>query len=170
MQGYWISADGKKLLYRAAGEMRFAIVGTDKKPEPADGWLNLDAWDVAVDPKAEWRQIFHEAYRIHRDYFYDAGMHGLDWGAAYQKYLPFLEHVGHRDDLNYLLAEFSGELVVGHAYVVGGDIPAGEAVLVGLLGADYEVTPEGIYRIQHIYPCLNWHPSCVHHLPNPESM
>ena len=77
--------------------------------------LNLDGLEISVDPRAEWKQIFREAYRIHRDYFYDAAMHGLDLEAAYQKYLPFLEHVGHRDDLNYLLAEFSGELVAGHA-------------------------------------------------------
>lgn len=155
---YWISADGKKLLYHVPGEPKFAIAGTEKKPDPNEGVLNLDGLEVMVDPRAEWRQIFHEAYRIHRDYFYDAGMHGLDLSVLYQTYLPFLEHVGHRDDLNYLLAEFSGELVVGHAYVGMGDIPAEESRQVGLLGADYELTPEGYYRFKQVYPGLNWHP------------
>ncbi len=90
--------------------------------------------------------MFREAFRIHRDFFYDAALHGLDLEAAYQKYLPFVAHVGHRDDLNYLLAEFSGELVVGHAYMGGGDIPRSDPVAVGLLGADYEVV-DGFYRI-----------------------
>src|SRR4051794_37957529 len=84
-------------------------------------------------------------------------MHGLDWEATYEKYRPFLAHVGHRDDLNALLAELSGELVVGHAYVRNGDIPAPDAVPVGLLGTDYEIV-DGYYRIRHIYPGLNWHP------------
>jgi tricorn protease len=84
-------------------------------------------------------------------------MHGLDWDATWEKYLPFLEHLGHRDDLNYLLAELSGELVAGHVYVGLGDVPAPEPVSVGLLGADYEIV-DGYYRIRRIYPGLNWHP------------
>ena len=114
---YWVSADGKKLMYQAGKPPAYAIVAVDKKPKPEDGKLNLEAAEILVDPRAEWRQIFHEAYRIHRDYFYDSHMHGLDWDATVARYRPFLAHVGHRDDLNYLLAELSGELVVGHAYV-----------------------------------------------------
>jgi tricorn protease len=164
---YWVSADGKKLLYRSADGPKFAIVAVDKKPEPGDGMLNLDGMENAVDPKAEWQQIYREAYRIHRDFFYDADLHGLDWEAAYQKYLPFLEHVGHRDDLNYLLSELAGELVVGHAYVAAGDIPTPDSVPVGLLGADYEVDGEGYYRINRIYPGLNWHPELRSPLTEP---
>jgi tricorn protease len=162
---YWVSADGRKLLYRAEGQ-KFAIVGADKRPEPGDGALALDAMEIAVDPRAEWRQMFREGYRLHRDYFYDPEYHGLDLEAAYRKYLPFLEHVGHRDDLNYLLAEFSGELVVGHAYVGFGDIPAPEPVSVGLLGADYAVDQDR-YRIRRIYAGLNWRPELRSPLTEP---
>ncbi len=164
---YWVSADGKKLLFQTVEPTQFTVIGTDKKPEGKVDNLNLDALENAVDPRAEWRQIFREAYRIHRDYFYDAAMHGLDWEATYQKYLPFLEHVGHRDDLNYLLAELSGELIVGHAYVAEGDIPARSKVPVGLLGAEYEVTPEGYYRIRRIYAGENWHPELRSPLTEP---
>jgi tricorn protease len=157
-ENYWVSADGKKILYKTAGEPSFFVVGVEKKPDAGEGKLNLDGMEVQVDPRAEWRQIFREAFRIHRDFFYDAAMQGLDLEAAYQKYLPFLEHVGHRDDLNYLLAEFSGELVVGHAYVRGGDVPAVTPVPVGLLGADYSVDANGYYRFSHIYAGVNWHP------------
>ena len=158
LHGYWVSADGKKLLYHFRDKHKYAIVGTEKRPDAGEGALDLDGMDIYVDPKAEWKQIFREAYRIHRDYFYDATLHGLDLEAAYQKYLPFLDHVGHRDDLNYLLSEFSGELVVGHAFIGGGDIPDGPRVSIGLLGADYEVTPEGYYRFKRIYKGQNWHP------------
>jgi tricorn protease len=167
IQSYWVSADGKKLLYRAASEPKFAITGFDKKADPAEGILDMGSLEVTIDPKAEWQQIFREAFRIHRDFFYDPGMHGLDLEAAYQKYLPFLEHVGHRDDLNYLLAEFSGELRVGHAYVGGGDIPSPAQVPVGLLGVDYEIDPDGFYRFKKIFPGLNWHPEIRSPLTEP---
>ena len=164
---YSVSADGKKLLYQSTEPIHYAILGTDKKPEANHETLNLDAMENAVDPAAEWRQMFREAYRIHRDYFYDTAMHGVNLEAVYQKYLPFLAHIGHRDDLNYLLGEFSGELIVGHAYVGFGDIPARERVPVGLLGADYEVTPEGYYRIHRIYAGENWHPELRSPLTEP---
>jgi len=168
IQNYWVCADGKKLLYQTADKPpRYAVVGTDKKPEgkPED-FLKVEALEIPVDPRAEWRQIFRETYRIHRDYFYDATLHGLDWEGAYQKYLPFLEHVGHRDDLNYLLAELSGELVVGHVNMVLGDIPSPDMVTAGLLGADFEVV-DGFYRIKRIYPGLNWHPELRSPLTEP---
>jgi tricorn protease len=164
---YWVSANGKKLLYSLPRLPKFAIVDVDKKPSPEDGVLKLDKLQIAVDPIAEWKQIFREAYRIQRDFFYDAEMHGLDWAAAYQKYLPLLEHVGHRDDLNYLIAELSGELVCGHIFVGMGDIPGVRPLPVGLLGADYEITAEGYYRIKHIIPGLNWHPELRSPLTEP---
>jgi tricorn protease len=68
--------------------------------------------------------------------------------------------------LNYLLAEFSGELVVGHAYVGFGDIPAPDPVPVGLLGADYEVV-DGHYRFKRILPGRNWHPELRSPLTEP---
>jgi tricorn protease len=154
---YWVSANGKKLLYQAGEPARYAVVETEKKPKPEDGMLDLEAAQIAVDPRAEWRQIFRETCRIQRDYFYDAQMHGLDWETTCERYRAFLDHVGHRDDLNYLLAELSGELVVGHAYVGRGDIPSAPPIKVGLLGADYDVV-DGYYRIRRIYRGLNWQP------------
>lgn len=165
---YWVSADGKKLLFQTADSVqRYAIVETSKKPDiKEENFLKVQSLEILVDPRAEWRQIYREAFRIHRDYFYDAALHGLDLEAAYQKYLPFLEHVGHRDDLNYLLAEFSGELVVGHAYVGFGDIPAPARVSVGLLGADFEVV-DSFYRFRRIFSGLNWHPELRSPLTEP---
>jgi tricorn protease len=157
VRAYWLSADGKKLLYRGEKNGEYAIVETDKKPEGNAKKLNPSAMEVYVDPKAEWAQMYDEVRRIQRDFFYDAHMHGADWDAICEKYRPFLAHVGHRSDLNFLFAEMFGELVVGHAYVSSGDIPAPQRVPCGLLGADYEVV-DGYYRIRRIYPGLNWHP------------
>ena len=154
---YLVTYDGKKLLYRGE-DNTFGIVETGKKVKFGDGKLNLDKMEVFVEPRAEWMQMFHEVWRIERDFFYDPNMHGADWPAIRETYLPFLEHVGHREDLNYLFAQMLGELVVGHAYVGGGDMPRPGRVPVGLLGADYEIV-DGYYRIKHIYSGENWNPN-----------
>jgi tricorn protease len=157
VQAFWLSGDGKKLLYQGEKPGEYAIVDTDKKPEAGAGALDLGALEVHVDPRAEWRQMFNEVRRIQRDFFYDAHMHGADWDGVCEKYAPFLQHVGHRNDLNFVFAEMLGELVAGHAYVGLGDIPAQEPVKGGLLGADYEIV-DGYYRIKRVYRGLNWHP------------
>ncbi len=157
VRGYWLSADGKKLLYQGEKNGDYFIVETARPPEPGKGRLSLDALEVYADPRAEWQQMFDEVCRIERDYFYDAAMHGVDWAAVCARYRPFLDHVGHRSDLNGLFAELIGELGVGHAYVRGGDVPGAPPGKCGLLGADYEIV-NGYYRIQRIYAGENWHP------------
>ncbi len=167
MSAYWVSADGKKLMYQGVGTKDFFLVGTEAKPNAGDGALNLDAMQILVNPKAEWKQIYREAYRIERDFFYDADMHGIDLEKEYRHYLPFLEHLENRDDLNYLLCEFSAEIVAGHVFINGGDIPTHEPVPVGMLGADYEVDKDGYYRIKKIYEGINWHPELRSPLTEP---
>ena len=89
---------------------------------------------MKVDPRAEWANIFREAWRVQREYFYDPKMQGADWNAIYKKYLPLLPYVGHRADLGYLIAQVGGELTVGHSYLAGqGDVPGEDPVSVGLL-------------------------------------
>ncbi len=157
VRAYWLSADGKKLLYQGEQNGDYILVETEKKPEAGKGKLALEHLEVYVDPRAEWRQMFDEVYRIQRDYFYDAAMHGMDWDAVCARYRPFLPYVGHRSDLNYLFAEMIGELRAGHAYVGGGDVPGPMPVKCGLLGADYEIV-DGYYRIRRVYAGQNWHP------------
>jgi len=152
---YAVSHDGKKLLW--ASGRSFGIVATSGKPSPGQGKLDLGSMQVHVDPRAEWNEIYDEAWRINRDFFYDPGMHGANWAAVRERYRPLLEHVGHRSDLNYVLAEMIGELVVGHAYVGGGDAPETETVPGGLLGCDFEIA-DGYYRIAKIYSGHNWNP------------
>jgi tricorn protease len=156
VNGYKISADGKKLIYGANGGV-YGIVDAKGKASVGDGKLNLNGAKVYVDPEKEWRQIFNEVWRIERDYFYVENLHGADWPAMKKKYEPFLAHVGHREDLNYLLAEMMSELAIGHNYVGSGDFPKIEKVNVGLLGADYRIQ-NGFYQISRIYGGLNWNP------------
>ena len=156
--GYVVSADGKKVLHAASGQvLRILDASADAEAAAAVDPLDLSAMRNHVDPRAEFAQIYEEAWRIQRDYFYDPGMHGVDWPAIREQYRPWLAHVGHRDDLNYLLGETIGELTVGHAYRWGGDYPDVERVNGGLLGADFAVE-QGHYRIARILGGLNWDP------------
>ncbi len=158
VRGFTASADGSKLLLAGQGDS-YTIVEADAD---ADAVAEAEALDLSgmrvwTDPHAEWAQMFEESWRIFRDYFYDPGMHGVDWEAVRESYRPWVDHVAHRDDLNHVLGEMMGELVAGHAYRWGGDYPDVEAVDVGLLGADLGVE-DGRYRIQRIYPGNNWDP------------
>jgi tricorn protease len=86
--GYELSADGKKLLVR--DDRRFAII--DLKPgQKIEKPLRTAEMEAPVDPRAEWRQIFADAWRLERDFFYDPNMHGVDWNAARQHYGRLLE-------------------------------------------------------------------------------
>ncbi len=153
---YSVSADGNKLLYRAGP--RWGIVGTAAPAKPGDGALNVSNLEMKVDPKEEWADIYRETWRIQREYFYDSEMHGADWNAIYEKYLPLLADVGHRADLSYIIAMMGGELTVGHSYLNGsGDVPTDDPVQVGMLGADLAVE-NGRYRIKRIFDGENWNP------------
>jgi len=161
---YVISANGKKLLYLS--NKQYAITDVTGKPDPTKGKLNTAVMEVKVDPHAEWAQMYYEAWRINRDFFYDPNMHGIDWKKMRNKYAQFLPHVAHRSDLNFLIGEMIGELAVGHAYVGGGDYPEVERVPGGLLGADYEIVNDR-YRIKKIYSGLNWNPDLKAPLTEP---
>ncbi len=169
VRSYSVSSDKKKLLYQASagGGANWGIVATERPAKVGDGPLNVSQLEMQVDPRAEWAQIFRETWRIQREYFYDPKMHGADWQAIYEKYRPFLTHVGHRTDLGYLIAMVGGELTVGHSYLLGeGDIPREDPVSVGLLGADLAVE-NGRYRIKKVYTGENWNPDLRAPLSSP---
>ena len=161
IRSYIVSADKKKVLYQAAagGGTSWGVVATDRPGvKTGDGPIGVAQLETRVDPRAEWEQIFKETWRVQREYFYDAKMHGADWEAVYKKYFPLVAHVGHRADLAYLIATVGGELSVGHSYLQGfGDVPSEDPVSVGLLGADFAME-NGRYRITKIYSGENWNP------------
>src|SRR5262249_25271233 len=133
-----ISADRKTLLYRSKQD--WGIVETGKFT-PGKDKLAVDSISVRIEPRAEWAQIFREAWRINRDYFDARNMHGADWPAMREKYARLLPEVPTRDDLNRVIRGLLSELAVGHSYLGGGDrLHEPKSVPVGLLGADFDVT------------------------------
>jgi len=163
---YVISADRSKMIY-ASGES-IGITAALTSPQPGKGLLNIDAISVKVDPLAEWPQIFDEAWRINRDYFYDPNMHGADWPAMKEKYSVFLPDLACRSDLNRLIQWMCSELCVGHHRVYGpyDQMGKSQTVGVGLLGADYVIS-DNRYRIAKIYGGLNWSPDLKSPLTEP---
>ncbi len=166
LNGYILSADGKKMLY-TLGE-RAGITNAGEKPEAGKGILTLGDIQVKMDPAAEWPEIFDEAWRINRDYFYDPGMHGVNWAAMKKKYAAFLPDLSCRSDLNTLIQWLCSELSVGHHRITApGDRFYNPAnVPGGLLGADYEIV-NNRYRIKKIYGGLNWNPNLRSPLTEP---
>ena len=122
-----MSADGQKLLQAKPGD-KFLLTGADGKAEEGKGDLDLSGLRMKVDPAAEWRQIFREAWRFQRDFFYVENVHGLDLDWAYRAYAPWVEHVRHRADLTYVLDILGGETCIGHSFTGGGDEPEVETV------------------------------------------
>jgi len=119
--------------------------------------LNLASMQVHVDPRAEWRQIYREVWRIQRDFFYDPNLHGVDAGALTAAFEPYLDGLASRGDLTYLLADMLGEITAQHIYIGGGERPQPKRVPGGLLGADYTIENDR-YRFARIYRGENWNP------------
>jgi tricorn protease len=154
--GFQLSGDGKKLLYaQGGGWFLSALAGI----QPGQGRLNLAAVDLRIEPRAEWAQIFDEAWRINRDYFYATNYHGVDWDAQRAKYAPLVSQAATRADVDRVIRWLLSELRVGHSYQGPGPrLAQPPRVGVGLLGADYEVA-NGRYRFARIYGGLNWNPT-----------
>ncbi len=163
IKSFALSANGKRMLYRKGDT--FYIADSAKAPADAKA-LKTEGVEVYVDPRAEWRQMYHEVWRIERDFFYNPHFNGLDIKEAERVYAPFLDRVASRDDLNDLFRQMIGNLAIGHLWVKGGTEPKMEEVNVGLLGADYEVAHDR-YRFKHIYSGQNWNPDLQAPLTQP---
>ncbi|MBL7473798.1 S41 family peptidase [Robertkochia sediminum] len=150
-----VTADRKKVLMRQGGKWAiYNSKGNTKNDKEAALDFNKS---IKVDPKEEYHQIFKEGWRFMRDFLYVDNVHGAPWDAVYEWYAPWIDHVRHRTDLNYVVDIMSGEVSIGHSYVSGGDMPDLDRVPVGLLGADLEVA-NGHYRIGKIYSGEMWNP------------
>ena len=160
-----ISANGEKMLIGQFPN-RWTIMSTFLPPKPGEGIINVGEMEVYVNPKAEWKQMYHEAWRIQRDFFYDPGFHGLDIVATEKRYAVFLDNLASRNDLNYLFQEMLGNMSVGHHNSNGGDSPQPTRYTVGLLGADYKIE-NGRYRFAKIYDGENWNPGATAPLTQP---
>jgi tricorn protease len=157
VSGFGVSANGEKVLYHLGEGPAWFIAASGSAPKAGEGAVKLDEMEVKVDPRAEWNQMYHEVWRIERDFLYDPHFHGLDLAAAEKKYAPYLKGAGGRADVNHLFAEMLGEITIGHMFIFGGDIPKAPEVKSGLLGADYKVENDR-YRFAKIFNGENWNP------------
>lgn len=146
-----ITPDGKKILIVRGPGASVQDAGVGGAAET----LSTSGMTTTIDPRAEWRQLFGDAWRIERDFFYDPNMHGVNWKGVRDQYAKLLADCATRDDVSYVISEMISELNVGHAYYSGGDVPAEPSVSVGLLGADYALE-NGAYRIRKIYQGAAW--------------
>src|SRR5947209_7993576 len=162
-----VSVDGSTLVYRAGDRLR-AIEAAGKPPQPdpaegdadkpgrASGWLDLGRVRVEVDPGAEWRQMFGEAWRLQRDFFWDADMSGVDWQRVHDRYEPLLERLGARSELADLIWEMQGELGTSHAYEGGGEYRPVPKYGLGFLGADLRLDRSGRWKVQRVVRADHW--------------
>lgn len=160
-----VSASGQQMLY---GQFpgRFTIASTVRPMRPGEGVLNVGEMEVYVEPRKEWEQMYKEAWRIQRDFFYDPTFHGMNLKTLEARYKPFVENVMSRADLNYLFQEMLGNLTIGHHNSGGGDTPNLTQYSGGLLGADYKIA-NGRYQIAKIYNGENWNPNLQAPLTQP---
>jgi tricorn protease len=159
-----LSDSGEKMLYKQGDD--WFIAETSKPPEAGKGKLNTADMEVSVEPRDEWNQMYHEVWRIERDFFYDPHYHGLNLPAAEKEFAVFLPGIASRGDLSYLFREMLSYMSVGHMFVRGGTEPDTPHVSVGLLGADYSIE-KGRYRFQKVYSGENWNPKLQAPLTQP---
>jgi tricorn protease len=152
LSGYITSANGKKVLVWK--DDKYAIV--DIKPgQKLEKPIDTGHMQVVVDPRAEWKQLFNDTWRMERDYFYDPGMHGVDWAAMKERYGKLIDDAVTRWDVNFILGELIAELNASHTYRGGGELESPRQRGVGLLGVDWKVE-NGAYRIAKILDGAAW--------------
>lgn len=185
--GYALSANGEKVLLAQmaggppgdgggggrGGQPTYSIVAATAAPaggrpaaDGAGGALNLGDMQVRVDPAAEWKQMYHEVWRVERAYFYDPKFHGVDTVAEEKRFEPYVASIAARTDLNYVFQEMLGGFSVGHLRGNGGSIPEAKRIPGGLLGADYTIS-NNRYCIAKLYDGGHWNPSMLGPLTQP---
>ncbi len=153
-----VSRDNKTLMYKSGRRLRVLKAGekaskaeSEKESGRESGWLDLARVKVSVQPAAEWKQMFAEAWRLQREQFWSEDMSGIDWDAIYAQYAPLIERVSSRSELSDLLWELQGELGTSHAYEMGGEYRRGPQYRQGFLGVDWTYDAEhDRYRIARI--------------------
>jgi len=177
VKGYEISLDRKKMLvskgdgfYIFDADVKAGALGDPKAMSKAA--IDLSHWRLSTNPRDEYRGIFLDAWRLERDYFYDRRMHGVDWTAMRDRYLPLVDRVADRDELNNVIAQMVSELSALHTFVEGGDArkPADEidiATLGAVLRRDEKA---GGSVVEHIYAHDPDLPNLAPPLARPESL
>jgi tricorn protease len=172
---FWVGRDGKALVYVSGDRLRVLKAG-EKPPDKKDGdkpgresgWIDLGRVKVSIEPAAEWRQMFQEAWRLQREQFWTEDLSGIDWDAVHRLYVPLVDRITTRSEFSDLLWELQGELGTSHAYEMGGEYRRGPDYRQGYLGVDWEFdTASNGYRIAHIARGDVWDPDCTSPLTAP---
>ena len=150
---YELTANGEKILAIKKLDMYMVEAGTDEIKDLSKNKIDLRGWRFPITPREDWKQIFTDAWRMERDYFYDKNMHGVDWDAMHAKYLPLVDRVTTRSELSDLIGRFVGELSALHTSVRGGDIRSdAKNISVASLGGEFSRDEgNGGYTIDYIY-------------------
>ena len=156
VRDFGMSANGEQLLIWKDADLYTTAVDKAFGSKASGEKLNLSGLAYTVDLQKEWNQIFNDAWRWYRDFFYDANFHGRDWKAMGEKYRATIPYLSSRAELNWVLSQMVGELCVSHTYVGGGDYgpggTPGSPVFTGLLGADLVAdSASGLYKLDKIY-------------------
>ncbi len=172
---FWVGRDGKTMLLQSGDRLRVLKAGekvADKKdgdkPGRESGWIDLGRVKVSIQPAAEFRQMFQEAWRLQREQFWTEDLSGIDWDAVHRRYLPLVDRITTRSEFSDLLWELQGELETSHAYEMGGEYRKGPDYRQGFLGVDWEFDLEsGGYRITHVARGDVWDPDATSPLTAP---
>ena len=148
-----LAQKGDKILIQKKKDYYMVEAGTSEISDLSESKIDLSGWQFSINPKEDWKQIFTDAWRMERDYFYDKNMHGVDWKAMHDKYLPLVDRITTRNELSDLIGRFVGELSALHTSVRGGDLREDDKnISVASLGAMFsrDEANKG-FRIDHIY-------------------
>ncbi|UCG28515.1 MAG: PDZ domain-containing protein, partial [Bacteroidales bacterium] len=149
---YELSMDGKKMLIQKSSEIYIIDASGDAPKNLNETKVDLSGWSFSLNPRDEWRQMFLEAWRLERDYFYDTTLHDIDYDGLLEKHLPLVARVSDRYELSDLISHLVGELSALHIFVRGGDLrETPDDIQIGSLGARLiRDEARGGYRIDHI--------------------
>jgi len=155
INGFKVSSDGSNIIYIKGKQT--GIIASDSEDSNGDD-LNLSDLKMEIDPVKEWKAVFNEAWRMERDFYYEPGMHGIDWIAMKEKYSKMLERATCRQDVQFIIGELIGELNTSHTYVFGATWQReAETVNIGMLGVDWESEmASNLYRFKKIYMVPDW--------------
>ncbi len=155
ISGYAVAHDGNSLIFQKGTKL---FVASSSARKASGTPLNLSGLRMRLDPRKEWRQIFTEAWRIERDFYYEPNMHGVDWPAMREKYSRLLDRATCRQDIRFIIGELIGELNTSHTYVYGGDrMREAPRVSVGVLGVDWKADAQhNLWRIARILTVPEW--------------
>ncbi|MFW6128648.1 MAG: S41 family peptidase [Candidatus Aminicenantaceae bacterium] len=163
---YKLSSNGTHIAYKKGNKIGI-IKSSDRDSKGHE--LDFSDLHMRIVPQKEWRQIFNEAWRMERDFYYEPEMHGVDWEAMKEKYGKLLAYASCRQDVGYLIGEMIGELNTSHTYVYGGDVKReAERLNIGMLGTDWEVDKNNkLYKFKKIYKVADWSRKVIPPLAKP---